>query len=149
MKPNATTEHRLVLERDYAAPPETVFHCWTDPDHLARWFIPNAAYSCGFAEVDLRVGGQYRIGMRNHEKNETHVVGGVYREIAPHVRLVFTWAWESPVQPPDETLVTVSFQPTGEGTRLVLVHERFPTAEMRNAHDQGWSGCLNKLREVV
>jgi uncharacterized protein YndB with AHSA1/START domain len=68
------------------------------------------------------VGGRYRFVM--HGRNgETHRVGGVYREIVPNRKLVYTWAWES--TPDRESLVTVEFLPAGRGTELVLTHQRF------------------------
>ena len=74
-----------------------------------------------------------------------HVVSGTFREVVPGKRLVFTWAWEAPTDHPDDTLVSVEFQPTAGGTKLVLLHEQFPSEEAKASHEQGWSGCLAKL----
>ena len=61
---------------------------------------------------------------------EVHRVGGVYREVEPNSRLVYTWAWES--TPERESLVTVEFRPSGEGTELLLTHQRFADIEARD-----------------
>lgn len=140
---------RLVIERVLAADRETVFRCWTDPKHLAQWFGPTVEHSTPIADIDLRVGGRYRFGMRKADDGETHIVGGVYQEISPPKKLVFTWAWETSVQPPDETLVTIEFHELGNQTRLVLIHERFPHAKMRDQHGEGWNGCLDRLGRLL
>jgi uncharacterized protein YndB with AHSA1/START domain len=76
------------------------------------------------------------------------VVAGVYREVEPPSKLVFSWAWETPTSP-GETLVTLRLEPEGAGTRLLLVHERFPNAEECEKHRKGWTGSLERLPEVV
>lgn len=149
MIPTTAADTRLVIERILPADRETVFRCWTATDHLARWFGPTPDHSTPIAEIDLRVGGRYRIGMRKGEDGETHIVGGIYQEISPPKKLVFTWAWETSVQPPDQTLVTVEFHEVGNQTRLVLIHERFPHAKMRDQHGEGWNGCLDGLGRLL
>ncbi len=53
----------LRLTRTFAAPREKVFRAWTDPEELKKWFGP-VGYATPMAEVDLRVGGKYQLGMR-------------------------------------------------------------------------------------
>jgi uncharacterized protein YndB with AHSA1/START domain len=98
------------------------------------------------AEADVRVGGRYRWVMRS-ANGETHDVGGVYREIVPDRKLVFTWAWRS--TPERESLVTVELKPDGDGTLLTLTHEQFFDADARDRHQQGWTGSLDKLEKFV
>lgn len=149
MMPTTAAAARLVIERVLPADRETVFRCWTDPAHLARWFGPTPGHCTPVSAIDLRVGGRYRIGMRKGDGGATHIVSGVYQEIAPPRKLVFTWAWETSIQPQDETLVTIEFHPLGEKTRLVLIHERFPNTTMRDQHQEGWTGCLDRLGSLV
>ena len=78
--------------------------------------------------------------MQNGEYSE---VGGVYREMGPNERLVFSWAWHS--TPERESMVTVSLKPDGNGTLLTLHHEQFFDQAARDAHERGWSGMLDKL----
>ena len=77
---------------------------------------------------------------------ETHRVGGTYREVEPQRRLVYTWAWES--TPERESLVTVEFVRSGDGTDLVLTHERFADRDARDRHGVGWSACLDRLARL-
>jgi uncharacterized protein YndB with AHSA1/START domain len=94
------------------------------------------------AEVDLRVGGKYRIEMEAPD-GAKHAAHGTYRVIEPPSKLVYSWGWES--GPETDTLVTVEFNERGAATEVVLKHERLTTAESRDRHTQGWNGCLDKL----
>jgi uncharacterized protein YndB with AHSA1/START domain len=108
-----------------------------------QWFGPSSVVAGTVkAAVDLRVGGRYRISfeMDNGEHSE---VGGVYREVVPDTRLVFTWAWHS--TPERESLVTVAVRADGGGTLLTLHHEQFLDEASRDAHQSGWISTLDKL----
>jgi uncharacterized protein YndB with AHSA1/START domain len=132
----------LRVERRFAAPPERLFAAWSTAEGLNRWSAPGEARPT--AEVDLRVGGRYRIVMEAPD-GARHVVGGVYREIDPPRRLVYTWQWESIPGFP-ETRVTVEFSARADGgTDLVLVHEGLPDEGSRERHAHGWDGCFAKL----
>ena len=115
--------HSLELSRRLPVPLERVFQCWTDGEVLARWFSPSAEYDVIVHHLEARTGGTYRIEMR-HVSGKSHVVAGMYREVAPPSRVVFTWSWESDDRP-EETVVTIALRPEGEGTELRLRHELF------------------------
>lgn len=136
----------LEVRRTFAATRERVFRAWTTPEELRRWHAP-PPLETPVAEVDLRVGGAYRVHMRAPDGAEYRVTG-VYREVDPPTRLVYTWRWDT--DPPSaETLVTVTFVDRGAQTEVVLRHERFPTTDARTRHEQGWHGCLGKLGQVL
>ena len=145
----ASTEARgeaLEVRRTIAAPRQRVFEAWTTPAELKRWAGPGP-FVTPLAEVDLRVGGHYRIHMREPNGSE-HRVFGVYREVDPPRRLVYTWSWENDPEIV-ESVVTVEFHERGNATEVVLRHEGFPTKESRDRHETGWGGCLKKLATVV
>lgn len=150
--PDPTTT--LKITRTFKATREKVFKAWTDPKALMRWFAPSVDYSTPFAEVDLRVGGTYRIQMKTPD-GVIYTVRGHYQEVKPPERLVFTWAWEGEhcggrgLTEYYETLVTLEFRTVPEGTELTLAHELFPTNEERDRHLTGWTGCLDRLTKTL
>lgn len=136
----------LRLSRTFNAPRERVFDAWTDPEVLREWWsaMPTMKPSC--AEVDLREGGRYRLGMQDAESGNEHVVVGEYREVRRPERLAYTWMWENkPEMTGGETLVEIDFRELGDGTEVVLTHTGLPTDESRGQHTHGWNGCLDSL----
>lgn len=137
------TKPSLTLKRRIKAPPSQVFAAWTDPQKIVHWFGPNETVAGSVrAQMDVRAGGKYQMNFRT-EDGESHQVGGVYREVVPNSRLVFTWAWHS--TPERESLVTVTVAADGDGTILTLHHEQFFDQQARDGHERGWTGTLEKL----
>ena len=135
----------LTLKRRLNAPPESVFAPWTDPQKLMRSFGPEQIEMLR-AEAEARVGGRFRLIMRGTD-GEEHDVSGVYREVVPDRKLVFTWTWRT--TPERESLVTVDIRPDGAGSQLTLTHEQFFDEAARDRHEHGWTGCLNKLERYL
>jgi uncharacterized protein YndB with AHSA1/START domain len=77
------------------------------------------------------------------------IVGGVYQQIIPPEKLVFTWRWESPNTNEPETLVTVEFYEKGNQTEIILKHELFPDILQRDKHGEGWIGCMDHLERFL
>jgi uncharacterized protein YndB with AHSA1/START domain len=144
MSTATATKPSLTIKRRFNAAPAKVYAAWTDPRLIARWFGP-AGVERVEAESDLRVGGHYNIVM--HVPGDRHDVLGVYREIVPNQKLVYTWAWKS--TPERDSLVTVTFKPDGEGTLLTLLHEHFFDAHARDRHQHGWAGAIDKLEKLL
>ena len=141
----ASADRMLVITRLLSAPPALVFQAWTDPARMMKWFAPEGL-ATPQAECDLRVGGRYRVLMREPDGVE-HDVSGEYLEIIPDRKLVFTWAWRN--SPEIVSLVTVELEPAGKATQLTLRHERLADVESRDSHNSGWSTALNKLENLV
>jgi uncharacterized protein YndB with AHSA1/START domain len=139
------TRPSLTLRRRLAAPPARVYAAWTDPTRIAGWWGPARAETL-HAEIDARVGGRFHVAFRT-EDGERHDVGGVYREVVPDVKLVFTWVWRT--MPERPSLVTVLIEDDGQGTVLTLIHEAFFDEAARDRHREGWSGALEKLAAYV
>jgi uncharacterized protein YndB with AHSA1/START domain len=135
------TKPSLTLKRRINAAPAQVFQAWTDPQKMMRWYAPTGAETL-HAETDARVGGRFGVRMRTADGQE-HDVSGVYREVVPDEKLVFTWQWRS--KPEWESLVTITLKRDGEGTILTLIHEQLPDEAEREGHRNGWSGALDKL----
>jgi uncharacterized protein YndB with AHSA1/START domain len=134
----------LTLKRRFKAPPAKVFAAWIDPEKVKRWMGPGEVKAVS-AESDIRAGGRYRWVMRA-PSGEEFDVSGVYHEIVPNEKLVFTWAWKS--TPEKESLVTVVLKPDGDGTLLTLTHEQFDDADARDRHQGGWNGALDKMEKL-
>lgn len=130
----------LVVSRTYPASVERVFKAWTDANQLGQWFAPNDDYTTK-ANVDLRVGHEYRIAI-THKGGNVHNVVGTYRLIEPPRKLIYTWRWEGA---PADTLVTVDFLPEGDTTKVTITHEQFLSTEDRDRHNEGWKGCVERL----
>jgi uncharacterized protein YndB with AHSA1/START domain len=144
MATQTATKPSLTLKRHLKAPPEKVFAAWTDPEKVKVWMGPGEVKAKS-AESDLRVGGRYRWVMVA-PSGEEHDVGGVYREVIPNEKLVFTWAWKS--TPERESLVTVLLKPDGAGTLLTVTHEQFFDEDARDRHQGGWNGALDKMEKM-
>ena len=108
---------------------------------MMQWWGPDAGPTLR-AEADVRPGGRFSIVFRLLNGDE-HNPTGVYREVVPDKKLVFTWEW--PGMPERESLVTFLLEPFDGGTKLTLIHEYLPDEEARKSHEQGWSGFLDKL----
>ena len=136
----------LSIVRKLGAGPAKVWRAITEPEMLKQWMAPSDAFKIPLAETDARVGGRYHIVMHAPD-GEVHDVSGVYREIVPNKKLVYTWAWKS--TPERQSVVTIELRAAGSGTELTLRHEQFADTEARDHHQQGWMGCLARLEKAV
>jgi uncharacterized protein YndB with AHSA1/START domain len=139
----------LRIERLIATTPETLFSLWTKPEQLVKWWGPDG-FTIPKYLMDVRPGGRWRTTMRRPDGTE-HVVSGIYRTIDPPRRVSFTWGWDDDAgMRGHETEVTVTFEPTPGGTKMVLTQQAFVDKDSRDRHAHGWSSsfvCLE--REVV
>ena len=141
------TRPSLTFKRRLDASPDKVYAAWTDPEKIVRWFgRVDLKPETMQAQIDARVGGRYRINF-TIEAGEYFEVGGVYREVVPNERLVFSWAWHS--TPERESLVTVALKPDGAGTLLTIHHEQLSDQAACDGHERGWIGGLEKLEKYL
>ena len=129
---------KLTLKRIFKVSPEKVYRAWTDGAALRQWW--NQVDSPGWiAELDVRVGGHYRLMLRDPEGNY-HDIRGVYSEVVPNRKLVFTWNIHD--APPDAaSTVTVLLSPVSDGTELEFTLD--PVFDPRAA--DGWRGSFKRL----
>jgi uncharacterized protein YndB with AHSA1/START domain len=133
----------LSLSRHYPVAPEKVWRAWSDPQAVKKWWGPGPGHSVSVAELDVRAGGRFRIVFGGAEGRD-HECAGVYREVVPNRKLVFTWTWPNST-PERESLVTVLFKAAGKGTELDFRHEQLFDEAVRDDHKRGWSSCFDKL----
>ena len=143
--PKTNDARVLRLSRSFAAPRGRVFRAFTAPAQMAKWWGPKG-WTVPACTLDARPGGAWHTVMRSPDGKD-HLVSGVYREIVPSERLVFTWAWEENGARGPETVVTIELLETPGDTRLQLTQELFESESARDAHNQGWSSSLDCLQE--
>ena len=145
---NATEATTLVLTRTFAAPVARVWRAFTEPTELKKWYALNDEWTTPIAEVDLRVGGQYRLGLQPPGR-EPFFETGEYREIVENERLVYTCALTGDGDVGhDETLVVVEFKARGDETDVVIT-QGYATVADRDVHGRGWSMFLERLAHLV
>lgn len=137
----------LTLKRHFPVAPEKVWRAWTDPKALAKWWGPGGQEPVSLAELDLRVGGAFRIIFGGPRGTE-HECAGIYREVMPNRKLVFTWCWPNST-PERVSLVTILFKPAGGGTDFEFRHEQFFDEAARDGHRRGWSESFAKLEAFL
>jgi uncharacterized protein YndB with AHSA1/START domain len=137
------------IERAFNAPAGAVFEAWTSAEMLRRWYPPGTDWETPVAEVDLRVGGRLRIVMRGPD-GEQASGGGVFREIHPPSRLVFTWTWDRPDIAVGTQLVEVDFTEHKDGTTtVVMINRGLADEQTRESHREGWEGSFDNLDRIL
>jgi uncharacterized protein YndB with AHSA1/START domain len=126
----------VVVTREIAASPATVFSFFTDAERWTSWQGVDG-------EIDARPGGVFRIRMPGAE-----VASGEFVELVPERRIVFTWGWEreSPPVPPGSTTVVIELEPTASGTLVRLTHTGLEPQAVADHHREGWELYLDRLR---
>jgi len=163
----AADGREFVITREFDAPRERVWKAWTEAKHMAQWWGPHH-FTNPVCEMDVRPGGAWRIVMRGPDGAD-HPAKGVYREVVPPARLVFTInhselpdAWHDKVNPQRdkaagkpgiEALTTVTFEEQGGKTKMTIRQE-FESAAVRASllkigMAQGWGQSLERLGALV
>ena len=153
-------KQEVFMTRLFDAPRELVWQAWTDPRHFMRWWGPRD-YTCPFCEMDFRVGGKYLNCMRS-PKGKDYWGTGVFREIVPLERIVFTDSFADEkgnivhathyglsADFPLEMLVTVTFEDQDGKTKMTLRHTDLPAGPESEGTHQGWSESFDKLAESL
>ena len=143
----------LVLERVIDVPPELVWRCWTEPEHLKQWFAPRP-WTVVDCQIDLRPGGMMRTVMRSPE-GEDFPGEGCVLEVVSNRRLVWTDALLPGYRPSPEPFFTavITIEPEGSGTRYTATAFHRDEAG-RQRHEEmgfheGWGTCLTQLAEYA
>ncbi len=127
-----------------AATPEQVFKAFTDPQWYGQWWGPEGTRA-EVKQLDLEVGGAYRVDMNMPDGNST-VMFGTYQEIDPPRLLAYSLAWEGEGM---ETLVTLEIEPHDDGAELTVTHEGFTDQVRADQHEHGWTSSLARLEELL
>src|SRR5688572_25844807 len=117
------SDRELIVTRTFDGPARIVFDAWTKPELFKRWWVPK---SCGLnlhsCEMDVRVGGGYRLVFGHAASPEPMAFFGTYIEVTPHSRLVWT------NDEGDETgaVTTVTFEERA-GQTLLVMRDLYPS----------------------
>jgi len=140
-----TDDFSLTVQREIAASAEELFDAWLDPESMSAWMKPGDIRETR-ADTDPREGGSFRIVMVRDEAHSV-VHTGMYRVIDRPRRLVFTWS--SPHTDFRDSVVTVTFEPSGTSTVVQIHHVGLPSAAEQAGHTDGWTSALEKLERFV
>src|SRR5262245_6630305 len=142
---NSTTTERksgreLVVTRTFNGPARIAFEAWTSPELFKRWWVPK---SCGMTmiscEMDVRVGGTYRLVFRHDAFPEPMAFFGRYIEVTPHSRL----AWTNEESEGGGQVTTVTFEERG-GKTLLVMHDLYPSKEALDAAGTGATDAMGE-----
>jgi uncharacterized protein YndB with AHSA1/START domain len=147
MSPRSPDDEYLQIERWISAPRALVYQAFTDPSRMMQWFGPRG-FTATTVELDVRPGGAWRAGMRGLDGKEL-VASGVYREVVPNERLVFTYAWEEGAGRGHETECQLQLADENGQTRMTFRQGPFEAKGDREGHAGGWSSAFEKLAEAL
>ena len=134
------SERELVVTRTFNAPARIVFDAWTKPELFKRWWVPKSAgMSLLSCEMDVRVGGSYRLVFRHDAFPEPMAFFGRYIEVTPHSRLV----WTNEEGGESGAVTTVTFEEKS-GKTLVVLRDLYPSKEALEA-----SGSMDAMDETL
>jgi uncharacterized protein YndB with AHSA1/START domain len=133
------SERELVVTRTFNGPARIVFEAWTKPELFKRWWVPKSmGMSLLSCEMDVRVGGKYRLVFA-HEASESMAFFGSYLEVTPHSRLV----WTNEEGGDGGPVTTVTFEER-RGKTLLVMHELHPSKEALDAAGTGAADMMNE-----
>jgi uncharacterized protein YndB with AHSA1/START domain len=140
-------KREIRVERIIEGPIEAVFRAWTTVEGMCQWWGPGG-FATPYAEIDLRPGGSYLLIMQPPQGEPLHL-RGIYREVIPRKRLVYTWQWTSGVPDLRESLVTVEFEDLGGNTKVTIVHGKLDAESGIEPYESGWQSGLGKLANYI
>ncbi|SDT43445.1 Uncharacterized conserved protein YndB, AHSA1/START domain [Paenibacillaceae bacterium GAS479] len=131
----------FTITRTLSKRPELVWRAWTEEKELAGWLPSTPLESISY---DVREGGRYRYTMVNAETGQEFHTGGVFLDVVPFERLVFTWGYpDDPIE--GSPVVTLTLAEHDDRTELIF-HLRGFAGHPGDKHVyDGWSGTLDNL----
>ncbi|MDZ4761314.1 MAG: SRPBCC family protein [Alphaproteobacteria bacterium] len=151
----SANEHELVIDLVLDAPRHAIYRCWTEPKLLIQWFTPKP-WSTVRAELDVRPGGASNVTMRSPEGEET-LHPGVYLEVVPNERLVFTDAFGpgwTPKEGPPFMVGSILLSDEADGKTRYVAKASHWTKEAREQHEkmgfhEGWTAASRQLEALA
>jgi uncharacterized protein YndB with AHSA1/START domain len=151
LKLTTPTEREIVMTRIFDAPRRLVFDALSKPELVKQWLLGPPGWTMPVCEIDLRVGGAYRHVWR-HASGKEMGMGGIYREIVPQERLVFTELFDEAWYP-GEALVTTTLAEQGGRTTLtstvLYVSQETRDAVLKSGMESGVVASYDRLEELL
>lgn len=151
---NKTAAHELQLVREFDVPADKLYKVWTTPERFGEWFCPKP-WKVTEARVDLRPGGESFVLMEGPE-GEKIPNAGVYLEVVPNKKIVFTDAFTRAWEPSEKPFMTgiIEFEDLGNGRTRYVATARHWTSEDRETHEQmgfheGWGIVADQMAEIA
>ena len=141
------SDRAVRLHRVFRAPPEKLYRAFTEADALAKW-LPPYGFTCTVHQLDVVVGGGFRMSFRNFTTGDAHSFGGEYLELAPGQLIRYTDRFDDP-NLPGVMQVTVSFRSVVCGTELTVVQEGIPEVIPLEMCYLGWQESLAQFATLV
>ena len=135
------------LHRVLRAPPERVYRAFLDADAMAKWLPPHG-FTGKVHQMDVRVGGSYRMSFTNFSTGRSHAFGGKYIELIPGEKISYTDRFEDPSMP-GEMQATILLRKVACGTELEITQEGLPPAIPVEFCYLGWQESLLLLAQLV
>ena len=135
------------LHRVLRAPAERVYRAFLDPEAMAKWLPPHG-FTCKVHEMDVRVGGRFRMSFTNFSTGNGHSFGGEYLELVPHEKIRYTDRFDDPSLP-GEMSATIALRAVLCGTELTIVQEGIPAMIPVEMCYLGWQESLAALALLV
>jgi len=142
------TATSLKIQRTVSASAERVYKAWTDPEQLRKWFGCEYVTDIKVTQ-NLRLGGEYQVQMTTAPDGAVITIHGIYKEIVPNKKLIYTWNSDSAEYPAVDTLITVEFIERAKGTEIVLEHTNFALEKSVEGHSIGWTASFSKMIDLV
>jgi len=141
------TTGTIRLHRVLRCTPERIYRAFLDADALAKWLAPNG-FTCKVHQLEVKVGGSYRMSFTNFSAGGGHSFGGEYLELVPNELIRHTDRFDDP-NLPGVMVTTVTLRPVVCGTELTVVQEGVPEAIPVEACYLGWQESLTLLTLLV
>lgn len=137
----------VTLHRVLRCPPERLYRAFTTPEAIAKWLPPHG-FTCRVHEMDVKVGGLFKMSFVNFTSGNAHSFGGRYLELAPGEKLRYTDVFDDP-NVPGEMITTVTMKAVSRGSELHVVQEGLPEMIPPEQCYLGWQESLVLLGQLV
>ena len=135
------------FHRVLRAPPERIYRAFLDAGAMAKW-LPPYGFTCQVHNMDVKVGGSFRMSFTNFSSGHSHAFGGEYRELVPHTRIRYSDKFDDP-KLPGEMETTVVLKPVSCGTEVEITQTGIPAMIPAEMCYLGWQESLAQLACLV